>query len=504
MKYKVIALVVAVVVVAAAGAATLVDRTPTMRYVAQHEDTSVPRADAHQGLSIDPETFSSHLPVIVIDTHGQEIPGDVLYVDGKPIIREDGRTVLTTTPEGATDAQVDVRVYDAQDGSPNTLDGTPALESKALIHYRGHRSREFAKRNYSLHLIDDEGMPRDEKVAGMASENAWVLNGPYLDKSLIRNYMAYTLGQHLHVLAPDVRFCELFVDGEYRGLFLIMESVKEASNRVNLSEPTGKGDATSYLLKMDRPDLDAVELDDLGSITEPGRSPFSVLYPSADDLTPGQVEWITQDMSFIEKSLYSYDYDTADYGYWNTLDVDSFVDYFLFNEFTMNYDAGSYSTYLYKDLRGKLTIGPYWDFNSAFDNYVDTSYASCEGFAMVERYWFYMLTKDEKFTDAVIERYRELRQGLLSDENLQAYVDDTVAFLGDAVDRNWEVWGYTFDPDAVRSGGKLDPDERNPRDYEEALDQLRDFIERRGAWLDAHIEDLRQFSHESAVKMQNH
>ena len=117
MRYKVIALVVAVVVVAAAGAATLVDRTPTMRYVAQHEDTSVPRADAHQGLSIDPETFSSHLPVIAIDTHGQEVPGDVLYVDGEPIIREDGRTVLTTTPEGATDAQVDVRVYDAQDGS---------------------------------------------------------------------------------------------------------------------------------------------------------------------------------------------------------------------------------------------------------------------------------------------------------------------------------------------------------------------------------------------------
>ena len=255
---------------------------------------------------------------------------------------------------------------------------------------------------------------------------------------------------------------------------------------------------------MDRPDLDAVELDDLGSITVPGRSPFSVLYPSADDLTPGQLAWITQDLSFIEKSLYSYDYDTADYGYWNTLDVDSFVDYFVFNEFSMNYDAGTYSTYVYKDLRGKLTIGPYWDFNSAFDNYVDTSYASCEGFAMVERYWFYMLTKDEKFTDAVIERYRELRQGLLSDENLLAYVDDTVAFLGDAVDRNWEVWGYTFDPDAVRSGGKLDPDERNPRDYEEALDQLRDFIERRGAWLDAHIEDLRQFSHESAVKMQNH
>lgn len=122
---------------------------------------------------------------------------------------------------------------------------------------------------------------------------------------------------------------------------------------------------------------------------------------------------------------------------------------------------GTYSTYVYKDLRGKLTIGPYWDFNSAFDNYVDTSYASCEGFAMVERYWFYMLTKDEKFTDAVIDRYRELRRACCPTKNLLAYVDDTVAFLGDAVDRNWEVWGSTFDPTTYH-GGKLDPDERNP------------------------------------------
>ena len=59
MRYKVIAVVVAVVVVAAAGAATLVDRTPTMRYVAQHEDTSVPRADAHQGLKRFPATCPS-------------------------------------------------------------------------------------------------------------------------------------------------------------------------------------------------------------------------------------------------------------------------------------------------------------------------------------------------------------------------------------------------------------------------------------------------------------
>lgn len=504
-KYQVIAVATALIAVVSVGAATLVEQNgPSMRYVAQHEQALQAGVDTHHGLAIDEEGFSSHLPIVTIDTHGQEIPGDVLYVNGQPVLREDDRTVLTTTPEGGTDIETEFCLYDQGAAASNGLSDKPALTSKALVHYRGHRSREFPKRNYAVHLVDDAGLPRDEKLAGMARENEWVLNGPFLDKSLIRNYVAYTVGSHLRVLSPDVRFCELFVDGEYRGVFLLMESVKEANNRVKLSQPSGQGDATSYLLKMDRPDLDAAAVEDFGSYTETKRSEISVLHPNEEELTEGRLAWITDDLSRIEKSLYSYDYDTQDYGYWTTMNVDSFVDYFVFNEFAMNYDAGTYSTYLYKDLRGKLSIGPFWDFNSAFDNYVDQPYSDYEGFAMVERYYYYMLVKDEKFTDAVIERYRELRRDLLSDDNLCAYIDDTVAYLGDATDRNWEVWGYTFDPAEVHEGGKLSPDERNPGSYEEAVEQVKAFVKGRGAWLDAHIEDLRQFSHESAVKMYNH
>lgn len=56
-----------------------------------------------------------------------------------------------------------------------------------------------------------------------------------------------------------------------------------------------------------------------------------------------------------------------------------------------------------------------------------------------------MLSKDEKFINAVIDRYRELRQGILSDEYLCAYMDDVTAWLGDAVERNFSVWGYTLE-----------------------------------------------------------
>ena len=51
------------------------------------------------------------------------------------------------------------------------------------------------------------------------------------------------------------------------------------------------------------------------------------------------------------------------------IDVDSFVDYFLLNEFFGNYDAGNHSTYMYKESGGKLHIGPVWDFDQAMNNY---------------------------------------------------------------------------------------------------------------------------------------
>lgn len=504
-RFRLIAVLSCVAIVVACAAATVLGSHGTLQgYVPQHEQALADGVDVNQGTAIDADNFASHLPVVSIETGGQEIPGDVLYVDGEPVYREDDRTVLTTAPDGSTDITVDFCLFNDEKDKVNRLSDAPSMESKALIHYRGHRSREFPKRNYKIQLIGNDGLPRDEELAGMSSESSWVLNGPFLDKSLIRNYMSYTLGQHLRVLSPDVRFCELFLDGEYQGLFLLMESIKEGTNRVDLSEPSGRGDATSYLLKMDRPDLDAASLVDFGLYTESKRSELSVLYPSDEELTPERIEWITRDINTIEKALYSYDYDTSDYGYWTILDVDSFVDYFVFNEFTMNYDAGTYSTYFYKDLRGKLAIGPLWDFNSAYDNYVDRAYADYDSFAMVERYFYYMLRKDEKFTEAVISRYRELREGILSDEYLCNYIDQTVLYLGDAVDRNWEVWGYTFEPEQVSSGHKVYPDERNPESYEEAIEQLKNFVKGRGAWLDAHIEDLRQFSHESAVKMNNH
>lgn len=168
-----------------------------------------------------------------------------------------------------------------------------------------------------------------------------------------------------------------------------------------------------------------------------------------------------------------------------------------------------------------------WDFNSACDNYQDLSLSSgmlwvnfnefdneadifsfknsainAYYFELQNIVWYFMLMKDESFTESIIDRYRELRKTYLSEEYLYKYIDDTVAYLGDAVDRNFEVWGYTFDEEFDYQ--LLYPPERNLRSFDEAIEQLKYYIHERGLWMDENIEILRQYSHDSKNKKFNH
>lgn len=104
----------------------------------------------------------------------------------------------------------------------------------------------------------------------------------------------------------------------------------------------------------------------------------------------------------------------------------------------------------------------------------------------------------------MISRYQTLREGPFSDEQMLATIDDTLTYLGPAIERNYEVWGYSFDTQGVDGNNMLLPEERNPASFEEAVGQLKEYIVERGAWMDRNIENLRQFAHESATKKYNH
>ena len=111
--------------------------------------------------------------------------------------------------------------------------------------------------------------------------------------------------------------------------------------------------------------------------------------------------------------------------------------------------------------------------------------------------WFGQLLKDKRFVGLVVAKYRQLRSGLLSEHSLLSYLDETLAWLGDEVDRNNEKWGYVFDLSQYNGMNYLTPVERNDASYEQAVARLKQFLIDRGRWLDEHIETLYQYCHAS-------
>ena len=499
MRYRLMGVTAMAVLLTVTIAASIVDQDNPRNRIHQH----LTSRSYEEGCSCDNSGLCSHLPLVVIDTGGVEIPGKPLSDDGSLIEQNEDEDYeyenVTLAADGSSTVPCQVKVID-QDDQNNHLTDEPSMELNAQIRIRGNTSRLFDKKGYLLVTTEEDGIQnKDVSMLGMDEHHEWALHGPYLDKTLIRNYMWYNIAGEIMDYAPNVRFCEIIINGEYQGLYVMTETITNGEDsRLRMSMPENGSPVVSYVVRLDRGSSNTIKnINTFLMYALRNKNVMDIVYPGTSNLTPERIDYIEQDFSDFEKSLYSYDYDTEPYAWWDQADMDSFVDYFIINEFTCNYDVGSRSTYVYKDLRGKFKMC-IWDFNACCDNF-HLSQTAPQKFQMQYITWFYMLMKDEHFVDRVIERYRELRETYLSDEYLMNYIDDTVEWLGPAIDRNFEVWGYSF-----YDYTPLSPSERNPEDYDAAIEQLKTFIKERGAWMDENIETLRQYCHESKVKKFNH
>lgn len=484
MKYKVIGVVLCVCLVITSIFVKF-DNDPDMKRYHQHRDAT-PKAAC---TSHSDDVFCTHLPLVEIDTKGQVIPGTPIRDS------EDKRIGYVTAPDGSDRIVANIKIID-NEGVYNHLDDKPNLESNAEIHIRGNSSRRFDKSSYAINLVDENGENNWQEVLGMDAHHEWVMHGPFLDKTLIRNYMWYNIAGEMMEYAPNVRFCEAFIDGEYQGVYLITETITAGKNGSRLDLEVDRKDNTysGYLLRMDREAKSEEQaIDSFTRYTYLNSHGIEVRYPGPGNITPELQRSITKDFSDFEKAIYSYDFDDEEYGYRSLIDVDSFVDYFIINEITCNIDAGKYSTYIYKDIDGKYKMCV-WDFNNCCDNYQQES-TYTEDYNVQNCIWFEFITKDDYINKRIIKRYKELRKGILSDEYLESYINDTIEYLGPAIDRNFDKWGYTFDSNEL-----LKPVDRNIHSYYDAVNELRSALENRAHSMDENIESILQYSADSKIK----
>lgn len=437
----------------------------------QHEQTTASRP-----VPLEIAELETHLPVISVDTRSQTIPGALLLTP---------TTHYQLSEEGLSEIHVDVRLFDEQE-----------VKSKAMFRIRGNSSRLFEKKSYALSFVNDDFTDRELEVFGMEQDNNWALHGPALDRTLLRNYLAMNLSGELMPYAPDVRFVELVIDGSYEGVYLLMETVSKGEGRVDIPTPEPNSRMTSYIVEIDRAEKLMFPLNDfLVDTYRVYPSATELTYPTDQQYSDARFSFIDEDFSKIAKNLYQIPYGKESNDYKSLIDETAFYDYFIVNELFRNVDAGYYSTYFYRNLRGKLTP-VVWDFNNSLNNYQEVSFDET-GFSLVEAPLFEQLLIEERFVAGLIDRYHLLRANKLSDDRLDGLVDASVQYLGDAITRNNNRWARYFDHSQYSTSDFLQPIERNPTSYEAALVQMKDYLFRRSQWLDDHIDVLYQYSHPS-------
>ncbi len=442
------------------------------------------RTHQHKEMSTDTSTMldfsdiDTHLPVITIDTHENKIPGEsIKEVKGRYEVAEDGESEIRAS----------IQLYEGQ---------SLPQEMSAMIHYRGNSSRSFRKKSYDLNFIDKNQNKKNVSILGMEADNNWALHGPYLDRSLLRNYLAMNLTGEIMNYAPNVRYVEVFVNNKYEGLYLLMEKISKSEGRLALTSPENNSDMTSYIVEYDRPYRMDSTLDNFLTYTYKSfPSAAELKYPKNDEYTIEREQFVSRDLSYITNVIYQYPYAQDNEHYKDLIDVQAFYDYFIINELFRNIDAGHYSTYFYRDLKGKLTP-VVWDFNNSVDNYQELSFSE-SGYSMTQSIFYERLLKDEDFTNGLIRRYVELRKNKLNEDRINRYIDDTVNFLGNSIERNNTRWQDMYDLSQYDTRNYLHRVERNVENHEEAITQLKGYLEKRGEWLDNNIDTLRQYSHPS-------
>ena len=385
--------------------------------------------------------FRSNLPIVILSMEGE-------LAHYKEFDEVGNESVLGEEPyiKGHISV-IDGGTFD------NCITDKPVAQSDLLIKKRGHTSYNFDKVQYLLKLKTAEGLENEVDILGMGAHDSWILNGSMADKSMIRNYLAYRISSEISEVTPDSQFCEVVIrDGDryvYQGLYLMMETVARDINRVPIDSFKEKNLYTSYLIHRDR-------FTHFDKMLETGRRLeglsdewIGLKYPSQERITDTALHYIEKDFSQIERVIYSGRADV--FGtYDKYIDVDTFVDYFLINEFFGNYDAGMHSTYMYKNSGEPLKIGPVWDFDQAMNNYA-VEEMETETMASQERPFFDRLTADIRFVDTLQARYANLRKSTLSHDHICDMIDETTAYIRSAREREWYRWAADYYDDSLQN-----------------------------------------------------
>ena len=423
---------------------------------------------------------SSNLPVVVITTSQGETIVD------EPKITADMKIIYHSNG---------IRNYISDSGNVYT--------GKIGIEIRGVYSATLPQKPYGLETRDIAGNNLNVSLLGMPAENDWVLLANYNDKTFLRNILAFDIFHKMGNYATRMRLCEVVLNNEYQGIYLLGEKIKQDKGRVNIAklkpeDNTGDNLTGGYIIKNDYYTATDSWKSNFSPLNKLGAEVYFVYHdPKPEDLTEQQRTYIRGFVKTLETVLYSPAFNVSVFGYKSYIDINSFADYFILGEVTRNVDTYKKSRYFYKNKDSKdglLHSGPAWDFDWAWRNLLENcihfnqtdgsgwayKVNECEAWP-VPPSWEVRMLQDKNFADLIHNRYFELRKKILSQSAIENTIDSVASLVNEAQFRHFQKWNILGINTGTPESGT------QPTTYAGEITQFKEWIKARLAWLDANM-----------------
>lgn len=359
--------------------------------------------------------------------------------------------------------------------------GEGLYQGTLTIKGRGNSSWEADKKAYAVSTTSDA------QLLDLQSEDDWVLIPNHSDKTLMRNFLAYSLGASLNLgYTPRVRFVEFYLNGEYLGNYLLGEKIKISSKRLNINkmkETDNSGAAVTggYLIEKDW--IERLDDDEIYFQTKRVNAGdvFNIKGPKPSKLTTEQINYITDYFQQAEDALYSDNFKDPVTGYQQYIDVDSFIDWYIVNELFKNVDSRfGTSVYLYKEMNGKIHFGPLWDFDLGAGNLDYTGAVDPDGFFLDSGLWIPRLLEDPAIRQRLKDRWAEIKDHQI--EGLFTMISDTEKLLKASATENFNRWSILGKEVWPRVEGF-----ETRTTYQSEVDFLVNWLKQRVEWLNKNI-----------------
>lgn len=396
------------------------------------------------------DSSSNALLSVASDATSEELPKIYLTTD-------DGKIVETKTYKSG---KMSMTVPESMTGYDNDYVGDTPGEIK--IRCRGNSTFNTGPtmlgsgKKYSYKIKLD----KKADMLGMGKSKHWVLIANFYDVTNMRNKIAYDISGRMGMTYTQSRWVVVYLNGEYRGIYTLCESIRIAGDRVDIpdwedrAEDVAKAIAkkeglekkaqsalvdamtadlswitsgqykdykiadyydtsdwninSGYLIEYDvRMDADTTKF-----YTSKGK-PIQLDNPEALETNPEMYNFVVTLLNDFEEAIYSDTFCTSDGRHYSEfVDVDSLIDYFLVFNLFKNIEFGWLSIFLYI-YDGKIYFGPCWDFDGGSGNQVTLT----DGWYSPES-WFYMdgradwwkeLCGDPDYVARTADRWFEIR-----------------------------------------------------------------------------------------------